>query len=101
MTPKDIDLHRLMGNPRTCLVRDSDKVQGSFDVLAPGVGFYDRPPAVGTFVKPGSFVGYLTVLRRYFYLLVPEGHHGVITDLHVSTRKQRQRQPRNTRSAGE
>ncbi len=89
MPPKDIDLHRLMGNPRTCIVRASDGEKGSFEVLAPSVGLYDQPPAVGTFVKPGSFVGYLTVLRRYFYLLIPEGHYGVITSLHVSTRKQR------------
>jgi biotin carboxyl carrier protein len=77
-----------MGNPRTCAVKDLEGTEGSFDVLSPSVGLYDRPPAVGSFVKPGSFAGYLTLLRRYFHLLIPEGHHGVVTELYVSNRKQ-------------
>lgn len=89
MQPKDTGIVRLVGESRTCTVRESEGSDASFDVLSPGVGFYDLPPAVGTFVLPGSFVGYLTVLRRYFHLLIPEGHHGVVTHLHVSTRKQR------------
>jgi acetyl-CoA carboxylase biotin carboxyl carrier protein len=53
------------------------------------VGLFDLPPAAGTFLMPGSFVGYLTRMRRYYHLLMPEGHHGVVTQLHVSDRKQR------------
>jgi acetyl-CoA carboxylase biotin carboxyl carrier protein len=64
-------------------------LKGHFDVLAPGVGLFDMPPAVGTFLRPGSFVGYLTVIRKYFHLMMPEGHHGVVTHLHVQNRKQR------------
>ena len=89
MTAKDVDLHSLIGNPRTCLVKGSEEAEGSFDVLSPGIGLYDRPPSVGSFVKPGSFAGYLTVLRRYFHLLIPEGHRGMVTDLRVFNRKQR------------
>ena len=88
MTSKEIDLHRLMGEPRSCLVRDTGGGKGPFEILSPGVGLYDRPPAVGTCVRPGSFAGYLTVLRRYYHLLIPEGHYGIVTDLHVTARKQ-------------
>jgi biotin carboxyl carrier protein len=86
---KEVDLVRLIGEPRACIVRPSSDLDGHFDILCPGVGLYDMAPAAGTFVTPGSFVGYLTVLRRYFHLLLPEGHHGVVTHLHVSNRKQR------------
>ncbi len=89
MQPKDTGMVRLMGEPRTCGVRESEKLKGHFDVLAPGVGLFDMPPAIGTFLMPGSFVGYLTVIRRYFHLMMPEGHHGVVTHLHVENRKQR------------
>jgi biotin carboxyl carrier protein len=89
MLHRDIDLVRLIGDPKTCLVRESDAGDGHFDILSPGVGFYDMAPAAGTYVTPASFVGYLTVMRRYFHLLAPEGHHGVVTRLHVSNRKQR------------
>jgi acetyl-CoA carboxylase biotin carboxyl carrier protein len=89
MQHRDTDLVRLMGNPRTCLVRESETEDGHFDILSPGVGLYDMAPAPGTYVTPGSFVGYLTVMRRYFHLLVPEGHHGVVTQLHISDRKHR------------
>jgi acetyl-CoA carboxylase biotin carboxyl carrier protein len=89
MAHREIDLVRLIGDPRTCMVRESDAGDGHFDILSPGVGFYDLPPAAGTYVTPGSFVGYLTVMRNYFHLLVPEGHHGVVTHLHASNRKQR------------
>ena len=89
MQPKDTDLVRLVGDPKTCAVKESESLDGHFDVVAPGVGFFDMPPAVGTFLMPGSFVGYLTVIRRYFHLLMPEGHHCVVTHLHVQNRKQR------------
>jgi biotin carboxyl carrier protein len=89
MQPKDTEIVRLIGGPKTCLVRESSDKDGHFDILAPGVGLFDMPPAVGTFLLPGSFVGYLTVMRRYFHLLMPEGHHGVVTRLHVADRKQR------------
>ena len=89
MQPKDTEIVRLIGSPRTCLVRESGDKDGHFDILAPGVGLFDMPPAAGTYLLPGSFVGYLTVMRRYFHLLMPEGHHGVVTQLHVSDRKQR------------
>jgi biotin carboxyl carrier protein len=88
MTPSERDLVRLIGDPRTCTVRESEEAEGFFDVLSPAVGYYDRPPAVGTFVRPGSFVGYLTVLRHYFHLMVPEGHHGVVTEVYITNRKQ-------------
>ena len=89
MQRKDTDLVRLIGEPRTCAVRESSEKNGAFEVLSPGIGFYDLPPATGTFLTPGSFVGYLTVMRRYFHLVVPEGRHGVVTDVHISNRKQR------------
>jgi biotin carboxyl carrier protein len=89
MQPKDTEIVRLIGEPRTCLVRESADQDGHFDILAPGVGLFDMPPAAGTFLLPGSFVGYLTVVRRYFHLLMPEGHHGVVTRLYVTDRKQR------------
>ena len=89
MPSKDSEIIRLVGRPRTCIVRDSDGPEGSFDVLSPGIGLFDLPPAVGTFVTPGSFVGYLTVLRRYFHLVIPEGRHGVVTHLHITNNKQR------------
>jgi biotin carboxyl carrier protein len=89
MQPKDTEIVRLIGEPKTCRVRECGDKDGHFDVLAPGVGFFDMPPAAGTFLMPGSFVGYLTVMRRYFHLLMPEGHHGVVTRLHVTDRKQR------------
>jgi acetyl-CoA carboxylase biotin carboxyl carrier protein len=89
MQHKETDLIRLVGEARTCIVRESRGKDGHFDILSPGVGLYDMPPAAGTYVTPGSFVGYLTVLRRYFHLLVPEGHHGIVTHVHVSNRKQR------------
>ena len=89
MPGKDRDLVRLVGEAKTCLVRESAKDKGVFEILAPAIGLFDAPPAVGTYVRPGSFVGYLTVLRRYYHLAVPEGHHGVVTDVFVSTRKQR------------
>lgn len=89
MQPKDTEIVRLIGDPKTCLVRESGEKDGHFDILAPGVGLFDMPPAAGTYLMPGSFVGYLTVMRRYFHLLMPEGHHGVVTHLHVSDRKQR------------
>jgi acetyl-CoA carboxylase biotin carboxyl carrier protein len=89
MRPKDTEIVRLIGEPRTCLVRESGDKDGHFDILAPGVGLFDMPPATGAFLMPGSFVGYLTVMRRYFHLLMPEGHHGVVTRLHVTDRKQR------------
>jgi biotin carboxyl carrier protein len=88
MAQKDIELARLIGESRTCLVRECDQ-KGFFEVLSPGIGFFDRPPAIGTFLRPGSPAGYLTILRRYYHLLIPEGHHGVVTDLYVTTRKQR------------
>jgi biotin carboxyl carrier protein len=77
-----------MGDPRTCLVRESGGKDPHFAVLAPGAGLYDMAPATGTFLRPGSFAGYLTVVRRYYHLMVPEGHHGVVTDVHVTQRKQ-------------
>jgi biotin carboxyl carrier protein len=89
MQPKDTEIVRLIGDPKTCLVRESGDKDGHFDILAPGIGLFDMPPATGTYLLPGSFVGYLTVMRRYFHLLMPEGHHGVVTRLHVSDRKQR------------
>jgi acetyl-CoA carboxylase biotin carboxyl carrier protein len=78
---------RLMGEPRTCIVKEVEGHRGHFDVLSPGVGLFDLPPAVGTFLQPGSFVGYLTVLRRYFHLMLPENHHGVVTEHFITTRK--------------
>ncbi len=89
MQPKDTEIVRLIGDSKTCLVRESSDKDDHFDISAPGVGLFDIPPAVGTFLLPGSFVGYLTVMRRYFHLLMPEGHHGVVTRLHVADRKQR------------
>jgi biotin carboxyl carrier protein len=89
MQSRDTEIVRLVGLPRTCIVKDCAGPEGSFDVLSPGIGFFDLPPAVGTFVKPGTFVGYLTVLRRYFHLMIPEGRHGVVTHLHITTNKQR------------
>lgn len=89
MVHKETDLVRLIGDPETCMVRESRDKDGHFDILSPGVGLYDLAPAAGTYLTPGSFVGYLTVMRRYFHLLVPEGHHGVVTHLHVANRKQR------------
>ena len=89
MQYKDTEIVRLIGEPRTCLVKESDDKDGHFDILSPGVGLFDMPPAPGAFLMPGSFVGYLTVMRRYFHLLMPEGHHGVVTRLHVTDRKQR------------
>lgn len=89
MAGRDVDLVRLLGEPKTCVVRESADEKGTFEVLAPAIGFFDMPPHVGAFVRPGSFVGYLTVMRRYYHLMVPEGHHGVVTEVHVSTRKQR------------
>jgi len=86
---KDTDLVRLMGEPKTCLVRETDRGKQGYEVLSPAVGLFDMPPTVGTFLRPGSFVGYLTVMRRYFHLMIPEGHHGVVTHVHVETRKQR------------
>jgi biotin carboxyl carrier protein len=89
MVHRETDLVRLIGDPKTCMVRESRDKDGHFDVLSPGVGLYDLAPAAGTYLTPGSFVGYLTIMRRYFHLLVPEGHHGVVTHLHVANRKQR------------
>ena len=89
MQPRDTDMVRLIGEPGTCGVRESETLKGHFDVLSPGVGLFDMPPAVGTFLMPGSFVGYLTVIRKYFHLMIPEGHHGVVTHLHIESRKQR------------
>ncbi|MFH1312400.1 MAG: hypothetical protein ABIJ00_04155 [Candidatus Eisenbacteria bacterium] len=89
MQSKDVEILRLVGRPKKCMVKENTGSDGSFEVLSPGVGFFDWPPAVGTFVTPGSFVGYLTVLRRYFHLVIPEGHRGVVTHLNVTTRKQR------------
>jgi biotin carboxyl carrier protein len=88
MPSRDSDIARLMGEPKTCLVEETGEA-GHFDVLAPAVGLFDAPPAAGTFLRPGSFAGYLTVMRRYFHLLMPEGRHGVVTRLHVTDRKQR------------
>jgi len=89
MQPKDTNIVRLIGEPKTCGVRESETMKGHFDVLSPGVGFFDMPPVVGTFLMPGSFVGYLTVIRKYFHLMMPERHHGVVTHLHIKNRKQR------------
>jgi len=89
MAGKGTDLVRLIGEPKTCLVRESTEHKGVYEVLSPAVGLFDMPPAVGTFVRPGSFVGYLTVMRRYYHLMIPEGHHGVVTHLHLAMRKQR------------
>jgi len=89
MQPRDRDMVRMVGEARTCGARESESLKGHFDVLAPGVGFFDMPPAVGTFLMPGSFVGYLTVIRKYFHLMMPEAHHGVVTHLHIENRKQR------------
>ncbi len=89
MQQREIEFRRLIGEPKKCLVRDSQDRDGHFDILSPGVGLYDMPPAPGTYVTPGSFVGYLTVMRRYYHLLIPEGHHGVVTHVHVDSRKQR------------
>jgi biotin carboxyl carrier protein len=88
VTARDPDLARLVGQPKTCTVRESKEHKGVFEVLSPAIGLFDLPPTVGTFLKPGSFAGYLTVLRRYFHLAIPEGHHGVVTRVHVTTRKQ-------------
>jgi biotin carboxyl carrier protein len=88
MQTRDTEIARLVGDPKTCLVKEGGE-DGHFDILAPGVGLFDMPPAVGTYLLPGSLVGYLTVMRRYFHLFMPEGHHGVVTRLHVSNRKQR------------
>jgi acetyl-CoA carboxylase biotin carboxyl carrier protein len=89
MSDTDSGMLRLAGEPRTCLVRECEGQKGRFDILSPGVGLFDLPPAVGTFLKPGSFVGYLTVLRRYFHLMLPENHHGVVTEHYIKTRKHR------------
>jgi acetyl-CoA carboxylase biotin carboxyl carrier protein len=89
MTGRDTDLVRLVGEPKTCLVREIPDQKGVFEVVSPAIGLFDLPPAVGTFVRPGSFVGYLTIMRRYYHLAVPEDHHGVVTEVHVTTRKQR------------
>lgn len=89
MARRDTDFVRLLGEPKTCIVRESSENKGAFEVVSPAIGLFDMPPAVGTFVRPGSFVGYLTIMRRYYHLMVPEGHHGVVTAVHVSTRKQR------------
>jgi len=89
MASGDRDILRLVGEPRTCLVRESAEHKGVYEILAPAIGLFDMPPAVGTYLRPGSFSGYLTVLRRYYHLMIPEGHHGVVTHVHVRTRKQR------------
>lgn len=89
MAGKDTDLVRLIGEPKTCLVRETGQGKGGYEVLSPAVGLFDMPPTVGTYLRPGSFAGYLTVMRRYFHLMIPEGHHGVVTHVHTQTRKQR------------
>jgi biotin carboxyl carrier protein len=89
MAQREIEMMRLMGERWTCPVREVEGHQGHFDVLSPGVGLYDLPPAVGTFLEPGSFVGYLTVLRKYFHLALPENHHGAVTEHFITTRKHR------------
>jgi biotin carboxyl carrier protein len=83
------DLTRLVGRPLACGVRRSAELEGESEVLSPGVGLYDRPPTVGTYVQAGSFAGYLTVLRRPFHLMVPEGVSGTVTRLQVTRRKER------------
>jgi biotin carboxyl carrier protein len=89
MAASGSDIVRLVGEPRTCLVRESAEHKGVFEILSPAIGLFDMPPAVGAYLRPGSFAGYLTVLRRYYHLMIPEGHHGVVTHVHVRTRKQR------------
>ena len=89
MAGKDTELVRLVGEPKTCLVRESVGGKAGYEVLSPAVGLFDLPPTVGTFLRPGSLAGYLTVMKRYFHLAIPEGHHGVVTHVHVETRKQR------------
>lgn len=89
MAQREHSMLRLMGEPRTCLVRDCEGHKGHFDVLSPGVGLFDLPPAVGAFLRPGSFLGYLTILRRYYHLALPENYHGVVTEHFVTTRKHR------------
>lgn len=89
MANTDRDILRLVGEARTCLVREHAERKGVFEILSPAIGLFDMPPAVGTYLRPGSFAGYLTVLRRYYHLMIPEGHHGVVTHVGVSMRKQR------------
>lgn len=89
MAQREHDMLRLIGEPRTCLVGECEGHKGHFDVLSPGVGLFDLAPAVGTFLQPGSFVGYLTVLRRYFHLMLPENHRGVVSEHYITTRKHR------------
>jgi biotin carboxyl carrier protein len=84
---QEIDLTRLIGDPLTGLAARAE--EDSFQVLSPGVGLYDMPPAVGAYVRPGSFLGYLTVVRRYYHLVLPEGRHGVVTHHHIQNRKHR------------
>jgi len=87
MPGADSEIIRLIGQPMTCLLKN--KEDGCFELRSPAVGLYDLPPAPGTYIKPGSMVGYLTQMRKYYHLLVPEGCHGIVTQLCVSTRKQR------------
>ncbi len=89
MPPEHDELVRLIGDPKTCLVRRCSDQESDFEVLSPGIGLYDMPPPVGSFVQPGSFVGYLTILKRYYHLVIPEGCHGVVTKVYVNTRKHR------------
>lgn len=87
MANKENPIIRLIGQPMTCLAKN--RQDGCFELLAPAVGLYDFPPAPGTYIAPGSPIGYLTQMRRYYHLLVPDGCHGIVTHLHVTSRKQR------------
>lgn len=87
MADKESGILRLFGQPMTCLLKNNE--DGCFELRAPGIGLYDLPPAPGTHIKPGSMVGYLTQMRKYYYLLVPDGCHGIVTHVYVNSRKQR------------
>ena len=54
---------------------------GRITLICPGLGVVQHTLVTGQLVLPGSTLGTLSVLGREHLLIVPDGVHGVVTDL--------------------
>ena len=86
MAGKDIDLVRLMGEPKTCLVRERDGGKTGYEVLSPAVGLFDMPPTehleaemVEMMKKTGAHPAAIYAFEKTG-LLVTEGNRDKFTD---------------------
>jgi acetyl-CoA carboxylase biotin carboxyl carrier protein len=66
------------------IICKAEKKEGIVNIFSPSVGIYHRSPNNGDYLCPGSYIGYLSVLKSKFQLYIPDDISGR-TDIDINS----------------